>query len=1146
MEAPRFRNELPKAPADDGERRAVVFERVRNVVVDAGAGTGKTTLVVQRLVEMVAPSDDRFEAVPLSRIAAVTFTRKAAGELRLRVREEILRGLADPALSETRRHRLHDAIGALDDAHIGTIHSFADRLLRMHPVEARLSPSYEIVEDAGALHAETFGLLMTSLDRGTLRGELAGTKAADLAQEATDIIHAAVTGGLQTDTRETPHYIKFGLDAFVAGLLEHRDVPPQSAGATTFDRKTFVRYVDEFLVLAGTVHGKARGSRWFARAASTLREVRDEPDVARVYKRVITVVDQGGASFTKGVDFEDDPNGYDAWKAFDGDTRKKRIREVPLRDDLMCPLFGWMARRLARLAPVLEALYEKVKARRRVVDTIDLLLRLRDLLADHLTVRQELQSLFDHIFVDEFQDTDPLQAEAMLFLAEGGARARDAWKTKLASNKLTIVGDPKQSIYRFRRADVATYDRVRRKLAETAPLEATLSVNFRSTPGLVAWFNDRFARVLGERGKGVRFDPATGEVFHAALEAAKDPVPEAAASVEVIPMAPVAEGVDAVRGCEANALARYVRWLVEESATEVSDPLTGERRAIRYGDVAVLAVITTNLPLLCRAFDLRRVPYTTSGGTLFASDGLHRQFLLGLRALADREDGVAQAALLRPPFFAIDLADLARALGQDAEGDARVVRVREAQTLIAALRRDRATRSPGGTARDLLERSALGRVVALGPNGAQRLRHLRELCVELDTLAAADGLDYDACTYVMRQWVDAPPALDPPRPVDDAAVRISTVHQAKGLEFPVVILWDSRCEWDTRPFTPPWAIDRETRSWAIKIEPRLNWDEPPAVAFAEREKKYRDAERRRLVYVAATRAREKFVVATATGGRSSYVNTQLAEAAPPAVEKCVRHWPVFHEDQADAWPGRPGRTRPQGRNVPVEDATAADERITAAWGLAMAEAERPRFQRIAASSLGKLAKGQSAAEEPEEDDDLEPPRQTKVREGRFGPVFGDTVHRALALVLERNLSARDAVARAAREKGLDEHLGDAVGDVERTLHSLAGEGLLGATRRLEYPVALDELGEDGRGWMVTGSIDLLLVDGERLHVIDFKTDRAPAEGSRVEETHGAYVAQVNGYARMLMGTGVSATKKVRCGLLFTETGRVWWVPGPGA
>ncbi len=242
-------------PTDDAERRAVVRERERNVVVDAGAGTGKTTLVVDRLVEMIAPEDDAAHAVPLGRLAAVTFTRKAAGELRLRVREQILRALATPGLSTVRRTRLHDAIGTLDHAHIGTIHSFADRLLRMYPVAARLSPTYEIVDDAGALQTETFELLMTSIDRGTLASELAGTKADGRAAAATDIVLAAVEGGLRMESRETPYNIQYGLDALVAGLLEHRDVPPRDVEAGAFDREAFVRSAEEFQVWARQVRG---------------------------------------------------------------------------------------------------------------------------------------------------------------------------------------------------------------------------------------------------------------------------------------------------------------------------------------------------------------------------------------------------------------------------------------------------------------------------------------------------------------------------------------------------------------------------------------------------------------------------------------------------------------------------------------------------------------------------------------------------------------------------------------------------------------------------------------------------------------------------------------------------------------------------
>jgi ATP-dependent helicase/nuclease subunit A len=1017
----------------------------------------------------------------------------------------------------------------------------------MYPVEVRLSPSYEIVDDAGELHKETFDLLVTSVERGTLSSELARTNAEGHATDASAVVQTAIEAGVLLESKEHDWGVQYGLDALVAGLLEHRDVAPPETEARAFDRDAFVRCADEFVLRAKGSQGTGRGSRWLERAAGVLRGLREELDLARIYRRVAMVVDKGGVGFSKGVDFDGDNLGYEAWKAFDGDTRKRNAaRATALRDDLMAPLHAWMGRQLVRLAPVVEALHEKVKTRRRVVDPIDLLLRLRDLLVARPKVRAELQSLFDHLFIDEFQDTDPLQAEVMLLLGEDGATATDPWDVKLAAHKLTVVGDPKQSIFRFRRADVATYDRVRKKLAETKPLEATLRVNFRSTRGLVDWYNDRFARVLGEGANGARFDVETGRVFYAPLEAAPDARAETGGKdVEVIALDPTAGNAPEARRIEAAALARYVRWLVDESGTEVADPLTSERRPIRYGDVAVLALITTNLPLLCRAFDARRVPYTTSGGTLFLSDGLHQQFLLALRALADREDGIAEAALLRPPFFAIDLADLAAARAPEGEPDARVQRVMAAQALVSELRKERSTRSPGATARDLLERTALGRDVALGPNGAQRLRHLRELCVELDAIASRDGLDFDGATYVMRQWIDSPPPLDPPRPVDDMAVRVSTVHQAKGLEFPVVILWDGRGDWDTRPFTPAWAIDRETRAWALKIEPGLAWDEPPGAAFAEREKKYRDAERRRLVYVAATRAREKLIIATSSD-KDKYVSTTLAGNAPPAIEARVHRWPVFREDSAEAWPAFAQGIGQASEGAPGEEsATELDARLAAEWREALADAGRPRMKRVAASALAKQwARGpatEAAHKGPsgEDDEDREPPSITKVRAGRFGPVFGDTVHRAIALVLERGHAAPVAVQRSAHESGLTERLGEALNDVERALLCLRGEGIVDGAYRLEYPVAIDERGPDGEGLLVVGSIDLVGVEGERLHVIDFKTDRAPREGERVEETHAPYVAQVTAYARMLEQTRVSAGKTVRKGLLFTETGRMW-------
>ena len=142
-----------KPAPDQRERDAAIAERHRNVLVDAGAGTGKTTILVDRLVAMVAPTGGA-PPVPIAHIAAITFTRKAAGELRLRIRERLLQSLAEPGLALPRARRLRDALAGLDTAYVGTIHSVADRLLRLRPVEAQLSPSYEIAEDAAELAHE--------------------------------------------------------------------------------------------------------------------------------------------------------------------------------------------------------------------------------------------------------------------------------------------------------------------------------------------------------------------------------------------------------------------------------------------------------------------------------------------------------------------------------------------------------------------------------------------------------------------------------------------------------------------------------------------------------------------------------------------------------------------------------------------------------------------------------------------------------------------------------------------------------------------------------------------------------------------------------------------------------------------------------
>lgn len=1115
-----------KPAPDQAQRDAAIAERARNVLIDAGAGSGKTTILVDRLVEMAAPMSGA-PGIAIERMAAITFTRKAAGELRLRIRERLLEELAEPTLSIERDARLRDALAGLDTAYVGTIHSFADRLLRLYPVEAQLSPSYEIAEDDEALVRETFEVLLHAVQSGTLAAELMGTDAEGRAEEATRTLLFALAVGLPAQSRDTGWQILHGLDGLVGGFIMERDVPPQDAEPAPFDAAAFRTVADELIALARPVRGGSPGAVWLQRMASALRRVRaiEDPLVpSRAIRQLLERMPRGRV--TKRDTFGGEDAAWTLWKRFkDGDGSNP----TPLRGRLCGPLDRWMATRLVRLFPVVVALYEKVKGRRQALDQLDLLVKLRDLLVQNLGVRGQLQRMFDHIFVDEFQDTDPLQAEIVLFLCEREPVVRRWEDVELRDGILTLVGDPKQSIYRFRRADVAMYDHVRRIVAKRPHLPVTLSANFRSAPPLITWLNERFDRILGVAPDADHlFDAATGRVFQKRLLAGREGA--AGPSVHVLPF-DFTDGnkhkVDDYRKLEGQALAKYLRWLVEASEVCIEDPIEGRRRPVSYGDIAILAISTWRLSLLFPSLDGEAIPYASRGGTLFLSDPLHRQFLLGLRALADRDDGVAEAALLRPPFFAVDPADLLRELNaEDSDaGHETVRRVREARTLVRDLRQRRFDRSPGTTARNLLDQTAFARAIALGPNGTQRLTRLRELCLLLEQIAAEEGLDYDAVTARLREWVVEPIQLDPPHPVGTEAVQVMTVHQAKGLEFPVVILWDGKGQWDTRLDTGPWKMERNRRGWLMTLN-GLAWEEPAGLNLRETERAYLDAERCRVVYVAATRARDLLVIPRAgTVAPGKIIAADLLHDADPGL---MVELECYREGVGAIW----ASTVSEVAVVPPGDAGPLESEVSVRWRTATAEAARARFRPASVSGEADAARRDRAIEEVGR-------VAAKQRAGRFGSLFGDVVHRAIGLVLRNGgLAPVEAVGRAAQNVGLDEHLDDAVADVARALETLGSEGLvrpIGAELRLEYPVA----GPWQGGSLLSGYVDLVGATSYRLDVIDFKTDASPA--GPVEEAYPEYAAQVRIYGGLLEAAGLCGDRELRCGLLFTADGVIRWV-----
>jgi ATP-dependent helicase/nuclease subunit A len=692
----------------------------------------------------------------------------------------------------------------------------------------------------------------------------------------------------------------------------------------------------------------------------------------------------------------------------------------------------------------------------------------------------------------------------------------------LAPGKLTLVGDPKQSIYRFRRADISVYDSVRTIAARGKHLFAPLTANFRSEPALLEHLNQRFDEILGaaEEGKPA-FDPAAGAVANQHLEPGREG--NRKGCVKVLPFSTTEAKAYPDRLREAEVVATWLRAAVEGGRELVLDPATEKERPLGYGDVAILAHSTANVGLLLDALDRLGVPWSARGGKLFLEDPLHRQFLLALRAVADRDDGPAHAALLRAPFFSVDLADLVRgrAAGKD-EHDEGIDRARAAEDLVRELRRRRLERPPGETARDLLERTGFARAAALGPNGLQRLERLRELCFELERVAASEGLDYDGATARLRAWALDPVALDAPRPVGSEAVQVMTIHQAKGLEFPAVVWWDAHA-----PLAPwnggaaPWFVERSGAAWALSID-GLAWEEPEESDLLAREKAFHAAERRRLVYVAATRARDLLVLPIALGAKGSFVTPVLRGLESPAL--AVEE--AWTDEARPAWAAA---AEPLPERTPKVNAALA-AKVEAEWSTAAMAASAPRLvpKGVAAEAhelVERQAEGEAGA-------------RWKERKGRFGAEFGETVHLAIGKALrDPALAAADAVARAADETGLTNHLAEAAEDVARALAALEHEGLRrvpGEDLRLEYPVAA---GRDTV--LLTGYIDLLAARDGELVVLDFKTD-APPPGE-VTATHPAYVEQVRSYERILVELGLGAEGRVRGGLLFTADGGVRWV-----
>ncbi len=817
---------------DRGIRDRIVAARGVNLAVEAGAGTGKTTLLVRRVLSLVEGG------TPLARLAIITFTRKAAAEL-----ESRLVG----ALAEARAGGAAWAAAALDDlprTELGTTDSFCRGILADHALEAGFPPG--------------FGL--------------AAELAEDALREAAWLRFLARSGEADARLLETlralgakPRSLREIGDA----LLDGRDLPvargtPVPAGELA---ETFAAALAPALAL------RARCTDPGDRLALRVDELARNLDVAR---------DIGGPAAERVLLSVPCACRQGRKEAWGGAAVKAEI--VAALDGLQARVDAWTraqgAARAGALADWLAgypAEYARIKRERGLADFRDLALGVRDLLRSDAAARRAIAARWDALLIDEAQDTDPLQMEIALLLAAEEPVPDDPFAARLVPGRLFLVGDPKQSIYRFRRADLELYARTRD--AVTAHGESpAITANFRCARPVLDFVNRVFDGWM---------EPAPGETLQApyrALEPGRDG-PEDAAPVALLLPDPRVEAAILARGgaaragaderleVEADAVVRTIRRALGADGAGPGWTVAGEdgrARPARPGDIAVIVKRMTGGERLLDALRRAGIPVTSMGGRNFHAREEVQTLLAVLEALIAPDDPRALFAALRSPAFAIDDDALVLRFA-DPEADPRNAGVPpeaiDAEARLRALAREVRALPLGELLERVTEALALLPAFGLRGDGPARMESLRLLVEASAPLeeAGAESLP-ELVAWLRDRSADEPLALGEIELAGDDAVTLLTIHKAKGLEFPVVLLADLGGK-GASPSPVVW--DRGAGRLEFRVPGVPHIATPGHADAAAREARRRAAEDLRLLYVAMTRARDRLVLAW-TGGADGF------------------------------------------------------------------------------------------------------------------------------------------------------------------------------------------------------------------------------------------------------------------------------------
>jgi len=1059
-----------------------------DALVTAGAGAGKTWTLTARFLALLA------RGLPLRGVVAITFTRKAAREMRKRIREQVWDYLARPDLAPVERQRWNAIASQLDAARISTIHSLCQELLRAHPVEARVDPDFQVLEEGRAAlfqHEAVEEALFWAASQAKLAGLFAEIGESRVRRALADML------SLGSEARALLAGLPADADALLASWDESLAGRQQ---ARWREIMTDPDWQAARLALASTRpldDNDRLAQQWMAarEALDLLDDLEDAGALRRAADRLRGLKLNGG----RGAAW---PGGAETVQEIRAALRALR---APFTGKGNAWLGGGLNEEDARAARALTQLreialhaidiYEGRKRDAHALDFDDLEARAVALLEQHPPVLQRWQEEIQALLVDEFQDVNARQAR-LLALLDGGRGVR------------FLVGDAKQSIYRFRGAEVAVFNRTEQAFQAGGQRVARLNATYRAHAHLVASLNDLLEPVLGEARH-------PWEASFVPLQPARATGPLAASDAYI--------EVQFVQGAKPDALPAAARAAVHRLLTLFD-------QGYEPGQAAILCRHTRSFAFYEDALDAAGVPFLTLAGRGFFQRPEVRDLTGVLRAADDLTDDAALAGALRSPglglsdvaLYHLALARQQRAKQARAAGAPRHIplwemvqtppddfppdelpRLLRARELLADLHAMAGRIPVADLLKTFLDKTDYLAILA-GAGQSRAVRNVNKLLVDVQQTGLVRVSEF-------LTWIDLAGdvgAREGEAPVVAAgAVQIMTVHRAKGLEFPIVVLGDiasgGRSNRDL-------VISEGVIAWKLPARPGAKLSPALHLALSREMARKEEAEDKRLFYVAATRAEDYLILNGHVAKRNSYsgwmmwlrrvlpeLETLLKKGKEAPAEVIEQYCPLGNGGRAarctlfpsDALP-------PRVYTAPTPSAAPAPCQL---------------------QMLTSYEAKEDALDETAKERETEPERRVwriLPEEGAraWAPAWmvGKLVHRAIELERMPDAPGFEAWLEAsARSLGLSDArmLKDAVRRAQRLLDRLAASPLwteIQAAEQRMHEAPYAYLDPDGDA-SVRGTIDLVYRLGERWTLVDFKTDRAK------DRAHMEAIIQEKGY-----------------------------------